>query len=108
MGKRLDLHWLLVDILGTKNEPSDKQRVYFQPPPTIFMTYPCIVYSLDAVDEKFAGDILYQGKKRYRITVVDRNPDSLFPDMVAKLPYTSFSSFFVTDNLNHSVYSTYF
>ena len=108
MDRRLDLHWILVDILGTRNEPLTKQRVYFQPPSTIFMDYPCIVYSLDEVDEKFADNLLYQRKKRYQITVVDRNPDSLFPDMVAKLPYTSFSSFFVTDNLNHFVYSTYF
>lgn len=108
MGNRLDLHRILVGILGTENEPSEKQRVYFQTPSTIFMTYPCIVYSLDKVDEKFADNRLYQRKKRYQITVIDRNPDSSFPDLVAELPYTSFSIFFVAENLNHFVYSTYF
>ena len=99
MNRRIQLHQILVDLLGSTN-------VYFQPPSTVQMKFPCIIYSRDARDEKFADNILYLGKDRYSISVVDKNPDSDIPDKVGALPLTSFSQHYVVDNLNHDVYST--
>lgn len=101
MNRRIQLHQILVDLLGSTN-------VYFQPPSTVQMKFPCIIYSRDACDEKFADNILYLGKDRYSISVVDKNPDSDIPDKVGALPLTSFSQHYVVDNLNHDVYSTYY
>lgn len=101
MNRRIQLHQILVDLLGSTN-------VYFQPPSTVQMKFPCIIYSRDARDEKFADNILYLGKDRYSISVVDKNPDSDIPDKVGALPLTSFSQHYVVDNLNHDVYSTYY
>lgn len=101
MGQRVDLHKILVALLGSSN-------VYFQPPATIQMKYPCIVYSRAGKDEKFANDSLYLGRKRYTITVIDTNPDSLIPDRISTMPLTAFDRHFVMDNLNHDVYSTYY
>lgn len=101
MDRRLKLHTILVTLLGSNN-------VYFQPPASVQMKYPCIVYSRDEKDEKFANDKLYLGKMRYAITVIDTKPDSPIPSKVAELPLTSFSRHFTMDNLNHDIYSTYF
>ena len=101
MTRRIQLHQILVDLLGSTN-------VYFQPPSTVQMKFPCIIYSRDARDEKFADNILYLGKDRYSISVVDKNPDSDIPDKVGALPLTSFSQHYVVDNLNYDVYSTYY
>ena len=101
MTRRIQLHQILVDLLGSTN-------VYFQPPSTVQMKFPCIIYSRDARDQKFADNILYLGKNRYSISVVDKNPDSDIPDKVGALPLTSFSQHYVVDNLNHDVYSTYY
>lgn len=101
MGRRFDLHEKLVAALGTK-------YVYFQPPESIKMTYPCIVYSRDAGFTDFADDAPYKTKMRYQITVIDQDPDSDIPSRVAKLPMTLFSQHFTADNLNHDVYNTYF
>lgn len=101
MNRRIQLHQILVDLLGSTN-------VYFQPPSTVQMKFPCIIYSRDARDEKFADNVLYLGKDRYSISVVDKNPDSDIPDKVGALPLTSFSKHYVVDNLNHDVYSTYY
>ena len=98
---RLDLHEKLVEILGSRN-------VYFQPPSSLRLTYPCIVYKLQDIDEKFANDKLYIRKKRYIITIIDTNPDSLIPDKIAQLPRTTFDRYYPADNLNHYVYLTYF
>ena len=41
MGKRLDLHQILVDILGIP------KQVYFQPPNGLEIRYPAIIYARD-------------------------------------------------------------
>lgn len=101
MADRVHLHNTLVEILGA-------QQVYFQPPSTVTMSYPCIVYKVDAQDEARANNKLYQLQKRYSVTVIDKNPDSTIPDKMMNLLYCSFDTHFVKDNLNHYVYSLYY
>lgn len=98
---RLQLQTLLEGILGSSN-------VYFQPPATVKMSYPCIRYERADSDTKFADNKPYSIKKRYQVTVIDRNPDSVIPNKVAKLPLCTHNTFFVADNLNHDVFSLYF
>ena len=93
----------LQDLLETLTE-----HVYFQPPTNIVMDYPCIVYQLDAGRSEFADDVPYRYTKRYAVTVIDKDPDSLIPDMVAALPTSSLNRFFIADNLNHTVFNLYF
>jgi len=72
------------------------------------MNYPAIVYQRDDVDTVFAGNLPYRHTKRYEVTVIDRDPDSPIPDRIAALPLSSFNRHFVTENLNHDVYTLYF
>lgn len=83
-------------------------KVYFQPPTNVQLVYPCIIYSRDAIDTRFADNLPYRRKKRYQVTIIDRNPDSLIPDIVAQMPGTSFDRFYTADNLNHDVYNLYY
>lgn len=101
MGARTDLQTLLETTLGSSN-------VYFQPPANVQMQYPCIVYARDAADSKFADNKHYRYTKRYQVTIIDRDPDSLVPDTIAQLPLCSFQRFFTKDNLNHDVFNLYF
>lgn len=101
MGQRLELQTILTDILGLNN-------VYFQPPPTINMIYPCIVYSRDFAETDFAGNKPYKHCKRYQVTVIDRDPDSDIPSKIAELPMCIFDRFYTADNLNHDVYKLFF
>ena len=101
MAQRLELQVLLVELLGSNN-------VYFQPPASISMKYPCIVYQRDYAHTEFADNIPYKNKKRYLVTVITRDPDSDIPDKVAALPACRFDRFFATDDLNHDVYRLFF
>ena len=101
MGQRLELQALLTDILGS-------DHVYFQPPPSVKMVYPCIVYRRDYVDVKHADGLPYSRKKRYQVTVIDRDPDSVIPDKIAELPSCTFDRFYTADNLNHDVFKLFF
>ena len=101
MAPRSELQTLLVDLLGS-------EHVYFQPPPTIQMVYPCIVYRRDSADTDFADNITYAHRKRYLVTVIDRNPDSDIPAKVAALPSCVFDRYYAADNLNHDTYKLFF
>ena len=101
MAPRLELQALFEALLGSQN-------VYFQPPNNIHMNYPSIVYDLDDYSVRHADDRPYNRHVRFRVTVIDRDPDSLIPEKVADLPLCSFDRFFIADNLNHSVFNLFF
>lgn len=101
MGTRLELQTILEGILGSES-------VYFQPPASVQMVYPAIVYELDSGLTEFADDYPYTFTKRYSITVIDKNPDSEYPDQLAKLQRCLFDRHFVVNNLNHYVFNIYF
>lgn len=101
MGTRLEFQAVLEALLGTEN-------VYFQPPENIKMNYPAIVYNRDYLSTQFADNLPYSQTKRYQVTVIDADPDSLITDKVAKLPMTVFVRHFPSDSLNHDIYDVYF
>lgn len=101
MAQRLELQAILTEILQT-------DQVYFQPPPSVQMKYPCIVYHRDYELTNFADDKPYKHKKRYLVTVIDRNPDSGIPDKISELPLCVYDRFYTADNLNHDVFKLFF
>lgn len=101
MAPRSQLHDILKGLLGSN-------YVYFQPPPSIQMKYPCIIYSRDAANTDFADNHPYRYLKRYQVTVVDQNPDSDIPGKIAGLPMCIFDRFYTAEDLNHDVYKLFF
>ena len=101
MGTRLEFQAVLEAL-------QDGVSVYFQPPENVSMQYPAIVYNRDFQSTTYADNNLYSRKTRYQVTVIDSNPDSLIPDLVAHLPMTRMVRHFTTSNLNHDIYDTYF
>lgn len=101
MDRRLKLHNILIDILGT-------DKVYFQPPENCKIQYPCIIYKIKQIDSVFANDKPYSHQKQYQVTIIDRNPDSKLPDKLSELPTCYYETFFTSDNLNHYIFNIYF
>jgi len=101
MGTRLDLQSLLESVSGVT-------AVYFQPPESVKIQHPCIIYERISADAKFADNIHYKYQLRYKVTVVDKNPDSEIPGQVAMLPLCSFERHYTAANLHHDVYNLYY
>lgn len=101
MGLRTSLQSLLEALL-------ESEHVYFQPPANLQMEYPCIVYARDDIDVLFADNSPYRLIKRYMVTVIDRDPDSVIHEKVAALPMCVFNRYFTADNLNHDVFTLHF
>ena len=98
MGNRLDLQAILEELLGSRN-------VYFQPPASIKMKYPAIVYARKNVTSMRANDGIYRQLPEYEITLIDPDPDSEFIEKLLQLPYCRFDRHFTSDDLNHDAFS---
>lgn len=101
MGKRTDLQIILEGLLGS-------DYVYFQPPATKTMSYPCIRYTYGSGHTIFADDNPYSFKRSYQVTVITRDPDSATPAKVGALSLCRFDRPFTSDNLHHFVYNLYY
>lgn len=101
VSRRLELHEILCELLGSR-------YVYFQPPESIKMNYPAIVYSLDDIDSLYANNGVYLSGKKYEVIVIDADPDSELIDKVAALPTCQFDRHYTKDNLNHDVFTLYY
>lgn len=99
--ERIELQTILEEILGSKN-------VYFQPPESIKLKYPCIVYKLSDEWVNSADDIDYREYDVYSITLIDKNPETKFRKPIRNLEHCSFDRSFITDGLNHYIYRLYF
>lgn len=101
---RQELGNILKDIL----QDGSVIQTYYQAPPNYKMDYPCVLYEHSDGNTEFADNMPYTYAKRYTITIIDRNPDSLIPDSVAQLPQCVFSRHYTADNLHHWVFNLYF
>lgn len=101
MGTRLEFQTLLEGL-------QDGLNVYFQPPTNVQVNYPAIVYNRDYRATQFADNKPYRGTIRYQLTVIDPNPDSLIPELVAKLPQSIYVRHYTTQGLNHDILYVYF
>lgn len=99
---RLNLHAKLLEFLG-------ENRVYYQPPETFKMSYPCIIYSLSVLSSIHADNKTYHVDDRYRVTYVTNDPDDpKIKEILFFFDKIRFTTSFVSDGLYHYEYELYF
>lgn len=101
MDRRLSLQETLVNILGSNN-------VYFQPPETIKLQYPCIIYERSNIDKQYADNRAYVSMVRYSLTLITRSPESNLVKAILELPYCTYDRYYAADTLNHDVFTLYY
>lgn len=97
MDSRLTLQTMLEELIGSRN-------VYFQPPESIRLNYPAIVYSRNEIRNKHADNVVYMQNHSYELTVIDEDPDSDVVERVSQLPLCRHNRHYKSDNLNHDVF----
>lgn len=102
MDRRLELHEYLMEILGNKN-------VYFQPPVSVQLLYPCVIYSVGNGDIKRADNSVYTYTNSYEIMFIYKKPNmDILEQMLRSFSMCSVSRVYVADNLNHYVFNVYY
>lgn len=97
MAGRPNLQTMLEVLLGSRN-------VYYQPPESLQMEYPAIVYSRSNIKNTFADNNVYIQSHVYQLIVIDEDPDSEIVKKVSGLPTCRFERHFTKDNLNHDIF----
>lgn len=106
MGRRLDLHQEFVDFLAIDD---NKPHVYFQPPESIRLNYPCIIYHLTSGQRFRADNTLYGYVRSYDVTIIDFDPDVEYDrTFMERFQYATFERAYAADNLNHWVFRIYY
>lgn len=96
-------------LLGSEFKALGINNVYFQPPKTTKMRYPCIVYKLDSFDKRNADDKMYIGTCRYLLTYITEDPDDEMIFILLKhFRMISWANHFTSDNLNHYNFNLYY
>lgn len=97
MGTRLELHTELLKLAPV---------AYYQPPSSIKMQYPCIVYHLSNIQTIHADNNAYKNFKSYLLTYICSLPDDDKVDEILNtFPYCRFDRHYVADNLHHYTFS---
>ena len=107
MASRLELHDEFICILNTKNE--SESRVYFRPPESEKIKYPCIRYNQSEPHLKRANNKIYGYTDKYDGVVIDYNPDSEIPKKVLEhFLMCSLGKPYTVDNLTHFPFTLYY
>lgn len=101
MADRLALQAMLETLKGDR-------QVYFQPPASVQMKYPAIVYKLNTLESLKADDQKYRMYKSYTITYIHKDPDDPMADELYELPLCRFDRRYISDNLYHDVFTLYY
>ena len=101
MDRRHKLHEELVS-LGAK-------KTLFQPPPSVQLEYPAIIYTIKSTYTTNADNRVYTGHRFYQIELIDPDPDtSLIDSLLNKFKMIKHVNNFKTSNLNHNVFDLYY
>lgn len=95
---RHELHAALVEALGSN-------YVYYQPPASTKLHYPCIVYSRNDFNTKHADNKPYKLFPYYTVTVISAIPDDPISKQVAQLSTATPGRCYMADNLYHDPYT---
>lgn len=98
---RLELQEFLEILKGDSH-------VYFQPPASVRMEYPAIVYKLSDIDNTHANNSVYLQDTAYQLIYITKNPDDVMVKTLSKLPFCNFDRHYTADNLNHYSYTLFY
>lgn len=102
MADRLELHEKLKELIGNDN-------VYFQPPASVQLSYPCVIYSIGSGDAKYANNQLYNYTNKYELLFIFKRPTiDVIEKVMRELPKCRIDRVYVTDNLNHYAFNLFY
>lgn len=107
MARRHELH----DELKAMNAELELgvKKILFQPPPSVQLEYPAIIYTRKSTFTTNADNRNYSGHTLYQIEVIDPDPDTpIVSALLNKFQMIKHVNNFKTSNLNHDVLNLYY
>lgn len=100
MADRKDFHKKLEQAFGCK--------CYFQPPETLKLTYPCVVYAFERFDTRRANNLNYIINERYKISFLHKDADNgTVKQVMRKFEKIAHVQHYITNGVYNDVYFIY-
>lgn len=90
---------------GIMEECGEEPHLYFQPPESVRLAYPCMVYHLRTLTSRSADNRPYVKYISFDITYITRSPASKVPARMLEEPLFSFDRYYTAENLHHYSYT---
>lgn len=102
MGSRLKLQAELEGILGSSN-------VYFQPPSSTSLKYPCIIYNLTRTNTIRADNRIYKATNEYHVKHIYKSLENEKKDeLLNRFLMISHDSRFIADKLYNDEFTLFY
>ena len=98
--RRLKISQMLHNVLGSNN-------VYFDPPESVKMKYPAIIYTRAKTNTKSADNKKFVSYDRFEVTFIRKEADSTIVDAILELPYCEHVREYKASDLYHDVFTVY-
>lgn len=95
---RIELHHKLESVLGSNN-------VFFDPPESFKLRYPCIVYYLEGFSDISADNVTYNRQRVYNMTYISPTAEDPIADDLANLRFCRLNRPFTVSDLYHWAYT---
>lgn len=95
---RIEIQRMLESVPGIRG-------VYYQPPESLKLKYPAIIYTRSRIGNTHADNSIYRQNNSYELIVVGADPDSALIETISRLPYCRYDRHYVSDNLDHDVFT---
>lgn len=99
------------DDFIAKLEATDTGKVYFQPPSSVKLVYPCWVIERITASQPRADDKTYFFRPGYKCIHMDRiepDPDFLYGVISDLFPHSVYQNHYTMDNIHHDQYLIYY
>lgn len=98
---RVTLDAILRATLGSTN-------VYFDPPESFKLKFPCIVYTEAPPIERFADNSPYNRMKKYMLVYITRDADDPMVDKIDDLRYCNLVRSYISDGFRHYAFDLFY
>lgn len=99
---RLHMQGVLEKVM---EDAGEAPHVYFQPPESMKMVYPCIVYHMPSIDTIYSNNLPYGHIVEFNVKYITRDPTSKVPRKLLSLPQNRFDTYYTAENLHHYAYT---
>lgn len=97
---RLFTHYKIQDAF----DGIDGVNLYFRPPSSLMITYPCVIYDLKVVDVRHSDNQVYSDGERYEVSYITSTQDDRNWTRLRDIPGSRWIRNFNKENLYHHIF----
>lgn len=95
------------DLLHLLKKAVAHNRVYFQPPENLRMDYPAVIFHLSRNKTTHASDGRFKDNQEYTVILITEDPQPDALDAILNIPYSTLETTYVSNGMNHFVFTIY-